>query len=364
VVGAGALALIVIVGVFVGSSAYARSSVLVSAKARGFALSVSTVDTHFGSLTLHGVTVELPGAANLSLKAPAAEVELGDRGKVSLPTFELTASGAVADVAAPFGAWRGGPHAPTIVEGKVGHVVWSDFLVAGGTLEATNAALAMKDDTLTLDLPTLSVSLPQGTLGGWKGHLDSSPDETKLLIWFDRAHSDGAPNVTVLYRSALGVAVNVVVAKTPVARLGIPVSMASPETTMELNLSAQIVPGGQLVTGHLALGLDPVSIDGARAPMNVEGNVSGDPKRPLHVEGGRLVLGGASSRISGFMTVEEGGLTFEIDRPSPGTGDLLPPLLFDTRTWTAVKGRVVPSGTAAPSAPSPPKAPKLPPRKR
>ncbi len=351
-IGGGALGLVVLVASLVASSAYARSSVLASAKARGFAVSVATVDVHAGSLTLHGITAEFPNAANLSLKAPAAEVELGERGRVSLATFELTASGNVGDVAAPVGAWRGGSHAPTTLEGKAGHVVWSDFLVAGGKLEATSAVLAMKDDTLTLDLPTMSVSLPQGTVGGWKGHLDSSPDETKLLIWFDHAHAEGAPNVTVLFRSALGVAVNVVVAKTPVAHLGIPTSMSSPETTLELNLSAQIVPGGELVTGHVALGLDPVSIDGAPALMNVEGNVSGDPKRPLHIEGGRLVLGGVSSRISGFMTVEDGGLTFELDRPSPRTGDLLPPLLFDTRTWTAVKGPVPPSLTPAPAPPT------------
>ncbi len=338
---------------------YARNAAIAAASARGLVLSVGSVEPRINGLTLNEVTITLPDVPNLSMKAPVVEVDLGVAGnarKISVPGYEISASGSVSDLAAAFGAWRNGPHRPTTVVAKSGHLVWSDFLGLGAQLEGINVSLeaGTKDDAaLTMDLPSLSLGLPRGTVGAWSGHLDSSPDETRLVVSLDPTKQDGPPNITVLSRPTAGVVLTVVTPRTKLSHVGVPAELRRGEDPeVDLSLSADISPNSDKLTAHAALTIFGVAA-GAKTPVDLvlEGNVSGDPRKLLHVEGGTFTLSKSTTKLTGTVTLAKDGIVVELDRPVARAQAPLPPLVLDTREWTG-KGEIAaptPSPTPSPA---------------
>jgi hypothetical protein len=338
---------------------YARNATIAAASARGLILSVGNVEPRMNGLTLNEVTITLPDVPNLSMKAPIVEVDLGVTGsvrRISIPGYELSLRGSVSELSAAFAAWRAGPHRPTMAVAKSGHLVWSDFLSLGAQLEGINVSLeaGTKDDaTFTMDAPSLSLGLPRGTVGAWSGHLESSPDETRLVVSLDQMKQDGPPNLTVLSRPTAGVVLTVVAPRTKLSHVGVPAELLrGQDPEIDLSLSADISPKSDKLTAHAALTVFGVAT-GAKTPVDLvlEGNVSGDPEKPLHVEAGTFTLSKSTTKLTGTVTLAKDGVIVELDRPVARAQPPVPPLVLDTREWTG-KGEMAapaPLPTAAPA---------------
>jgi len=339
-----------------------RSVVTQAASRRGLTLSVDRVEPRVGGVILHGVTVRLESLDDVSLKAPDIDVTVDWAGtvqRVVAPGYELAVHGSAADVAAHFDHWRAQPHASLALEARSGHLVWTDVLFAGTSLEALDVSLSLGAEELRalhVDAASLTLTLPGGALGPWQGRLDSTADETKVVVALDRSKPDAPPSLTFLSRPTLGKVFSLTIPRTKPALIGLPPELlrVGPDVTVDVALEGQVMPAGHPITAHTKLALSGVALPmapGSSAPVDLtlEASVGGEQAAPLAIERGTLTLGKSSARVNGRVTLEADGVRVEVDRPG-GKAFAPPPLVFDTRDWTVAHVAAAPAGQPAPAA--------------
>jgi hypothetical protein len=67
----------------------------------------------------------------------------------------------------------------------------------------------------------------------------------------------------------------------------------------------------------------------------LEGSLTGDPTKPMHIESGTWTVGKTKSRLSGLVTMTPDAIHAEVDRPAGRVGPPPAPFVLDTRAWTA-----------------------------
>jgi serine/threonine-protein kinase len=339
---------------------YLASLAVASAARRGLMLSVESLEPRSGGFTLTRATVGLSGVSGLAAKASEVMVDLDWQGnvrKISVPGFELSVHGDARELASRFAAWRAAPHVPLAFEAKAGHLVWTDVLVPGVNAEGINASLQMggaDDGAISLDAPSVTVSLPRGSVGPWRAHLESTVGDTKLTVSLDRAKTDGPPSIVVVSRPALGTVINATIPRTKVVQIGVPADffLAGSDPEVDLVLEAQAMPTGEPVSAHVVLGLFGGLGSAQPADLVLDGNIQGDSAQPLHIDPGTLSLGKVKARLTGTISLAPDGIRAEVDRPQR-TGPPLPPFVVDTRDWTA-------PSKEKPAPPPPPSASAMP----
>jgi serine/threonine-protein kinase len=351
---------------------FLKSAIVAAAARRGFVLSIDGVEPQGGGLALSGVTLGLAGVSDVSMKA--REVDLGfdwqgNLQKVLVPGFELSLRGDPTDVAGHFASWRSAPHLPFAFEASAGHLVWTDVVPQVVQAEGIDVSLGLGgrgEGSVHLDASSLVVKVPRGSLGPWRGALDSTADETKVVIALDRSRPDGSPNVTFVTRPTLGKMLSATIPRTRSSVVGIPADLlrAGPDPEFDLAVEGQVMPTGEPLTAHAALSLfaSPRSTGGSGAtPVDIvfEGSVAGDSTHPLGIDPGSITVGKVKSRLNGTVTFPRGGVCIEVDRPSAKTPRPQAPFVLDTREWLAPPeaagaSKAAPTPPPTASAPAPP----------
>ena len=323
---------------------------LAAALKRGLVLTIGGLEPRSSGLSLSDVTIALPNVPEVTMTASAIDLDLGWGGelrRVAIPGYELQVHGAARELGAHFAAWRAASHLPVAFEAKAGHVVATNLLVEGMQIEGIDVSMVggAKDETsLSLDAPSLSVTLPSGMLGPWRARVDTTTEETKLLVSLDRSKAEGPPSLTLTERAALGLVFSATIPRTKVVRIGVPAEFlhAGSDPELDLSLEAQTMPGGNPVNARITLGLFGILAGAsagapAAAPVDLVlvGALSGDPASPLSIDKGTLTLGKVSTRLTGTVSLESDGVRLEMQRVAPRPNAILPPLVFDTRDWTA-----------------------------
>jgi hypothetical protein len=333
----------------------AKRAVLAGAEKRGITLTVGAVEPRNGGITLTDVTLTLPQVPELSVKAKSVDVDVswqGEARKIVVPGYELTAHGAVGDVAAHFGTWRASPRAAVALEAKAGHIVWADAIVPGVQLEGLDVSTtfgAKDEGSLEMNAPSLTVTTPRGALGPWAAHLEAGGTETKLVVSLDRSKTDGPPSVTFLARPALGLLISVAVPKTKASRIGVPADLlhATSDPELDLTLEAQVMPTGSPITSHATLSVFGIA---GGADLVLAGAIAGDRGKLIHIEPGTISIGKANAKMNGTITFGDDGFRVEVERPGTKAPSG-PSFVFDTRDWTTARPDAPPKPAPAPPAP-------------
>ena len=354
----------------------AMSAVTAAAASRGVLLSATSIELRSGGATLTGAAMTLASVSDLKMTAPEIDVEvdwMGNLRKITIPGYTLSMRGSAKDVAARFAAWRNAPHLPLAFEARAGRLVWADVLSPGVLVEGLDVSMASGssgEGSLVIDAPSMSVTLPtaprkrQGdgvpaTLGPWRTHLESTTEETKGAVFFDRAKADAPANLTLLTRPALGVLLSASIPRSKAALIGLPVDVlgAGADLEIQLTFEGQEMPTGEPVTARGALSLFGVTNVGGAATATdlvIEGAFGGDTSKPLRIDAGTITLGKVKAHLAGLVTIEPDGARFELERPG-AHGPASAPLVLDTREWT--QGRATSAKTVTAPAPSASSAP-------
>jgi hypothetical protein len=199
----------------------------------------------------------------------------------------------------------------------------------------------------------VTTTLARGALGPWRGHLESSADETKVTAAFDRAREDAPANVTVVVRSTVGTLLDVTFPRSKLAAIGVPPELAGlpAEAEVALMFEGQVMPTGEPVTSHGSLTLYGVPpAPGAVGDVGFEWGFAGDTAKPIHMDSAAVTVGKTKTTTSGWVTFDHDGVRVEIDRP-PATraAQMGAPYALDTREWT---GKEAPKPTPAPAPPA------------
>jgi serine/threonine-protein kinase len=340
-------AVIVVAGaVSLEKSALLESLAVHGAAQRGLSLSAERVTLGGGGLSLSGASVRFVESGDVTLRAPRIDVVLGWLGtveKVVVPRYDLTVRGSAADIADRFAKWRAEPHPPVEAEARSGHVLWSDAVLPGVSLEADGVSLTMgveDEPRLHLETQSLTASVADARLGPWPARLDSAPAETRLVVHLDSARADGPPSVTVLARPTLGRIFSVTIPRSKVARLGVPPAFlhVGSDPEVDLVLEGQVFPTGEPVNARAKLALYGVTIPALAdaslvTDVSIEGKIGGRPADLIAITEGVVTVQDESSPVKGSVTLDRTGIRIEIDRPRAAAS--APPLLvFDTRALT------------------------------
>jgi serine/threonine protein kinase len=360
--GRGALFFLVVLG-GAGSAAWrfgpdlARASIVDGATKRGLAVTIDRIDPRSGGFTLTGVTVSLANVKDVTLTAPEVDLTLDWQGrlqKVFIPGYDLTLHGTATDLATRFAAWRKEPHAAVACEAKAGHLSWTDAIVPGVHVEGIDVSLSVGDageGAVHVEVPSLTVGVSRGSLGPWRAVLDSTAEETKLAVAFDRAKVDGPPNVV---RPTLGSVLSITIPRTKPSAVGVPSDFVASD--LDLALESDVLPAGEPLTAHAKLALfgvpNPTPRAAGSTDIVVEGAVSGDTSGMLRVESGTLTIGKVKTPLTGSLVFAHDGLRVEVEHPVGKTAPP-PPFTFDTREWTAPPAATKPPVAAPVATPAP-----------
>jgi hypothetical protein len=302
------------------------------------------------------------------VSAKAAEVDLeldweANVRSIVVPGYELAVRGSVADVTAAFAKWRASPHLPVRFEAKAGHLLWSGLLAPGVQAEGISVVttLGVADEgALSIDAPSLELLVPRGSVGPWRGHLDSTAGETKLTVALDRSKQDGPPSLVVVSRPSLGTVLTATVPRTKAVQIGVPADffLAGWDPEVDVALEAQVMPGGEPLNAHAVIslfGLGGAAMGAGGPPVDVllEGNLHGDPSKPLPIDPGSLTIGKVKTHITGEVTLAPDRIRVEVERPAGKATTAPPPFVLDTHDWTAAKDAAPPPKPATSSSTSP-----------
>ena len=205
------------------------------------------------------------------------------------------------------------------------HVTWSRFLGDADTLTAEASGLemvrgmAMEDDVhFTTARATLTSG--RGTFGPWRVDAERTPRSGRVRIGFDAMLPDGPSALFV--QSESGVTATVRIARTPLARLGIPaaaVGLAVDEAT-QLEASIQLSrPLPNRVAADIDVTVHDARLAGGQTKQDLllTGQLAGDPTKPLDVIRGALAFGPLRANAAGAVTLFDRGFRVDLKWTAP-----------------------------------------------
>ncbi len=331
---------------FLPASLAIKTRVLAAATEHGVELTLDRVELVRGGLALRRVKASLVGCPGVTLTAGKVGVTL-DRtlglDHVSLQGYEVRLSGGASDLAAQLATWRSAGHLPLAVEGNAGHLVWSGGAIPTLGLEALDVSAtlaASPGNPVTLDSPSLLVSLPRGHAGPWGAHVELLGTRTRARIGLNAASPNAPPSATYIERPLAGAIWALDIPRGSTFKIGMPAELfgLGSDLSVDVALQARVGPSGRSLEGEGHVGIYGLLVTagrGSKVPLNlvVSGRVAGDPARPLALAGGMLTLGNATSPVAGSLTLKPDGIRIEVERPS-SRREAMPALALDTRDWT------------------------------
>lgn len=309
---------------------YVRRQCIETAAAHGIALEVddAVIDASgFRLLGVRATAADVPGA-----RAEAPEVEVVTSGlhpdKMTVKRAQLALQGRVATVDAALAKWRaspaggqGGAWMPSTLVVDESRVVWPSPIGDNARLEAANVHFdvtwkpAANGTTSDVHARSDKVTLvvPGGTLGPWRVDLDRAPGTSRVRVALDPGVPD-ACTLLVVGNDERTTSVDVVIPRSPLARLGIPAEMLGLHGSgLQVEANAHFVAlGPQRADANGKGGFYGIEA-GLPRPLDVawEATATGDPRVGLDVKKARLAAGPLVGTLTGMLKTFDDG--FRVD---------------------------------------------------
>jgi hypothetical protein len=302
---------------------YVRHKCVETAAAHGIALEVDGAEMTMSGFRLLGVRATAAAVPEARAQAPEVDVETSGLRpqRMTIRRGELALRGPVSAVQGGLSRWRASPAGtpegdwmPQVLVAEESRVVWQSPVGDGVELQAadTHVEIDWHSQAAELHLRSarVTVAVPGGTLGPWRMDLDRTAS-LRFRVALDPAAPD-ACTVLVVGNDERVTSVDVVVPRSPFARLGIPAELVglrgSPQVETTLHYAARPQHADLNARGAL------YSIDaGLPAPLGVswEAGASGDPGVGIDLTKARLAVGPLVGTLAGTLKTYDGG--FRVD---------------------------------------------------
>jgi hypothetical protein len=317
---------------------YVRRECVETAAAHGIALDVDDVaiaGTGFRLIGVRATAADVPGA-----RAEAPEVEVETSGlrpdKMTVRRAQLTLQGRFTAVDGALAKWRasaserrgqGGAWMPSTLIVEESRVVWQSLIGENARLEAANVHFDVTwrpaGGRTTTDVharsDNVNLVIPGGALGPWRIDLDRTPGTSRARVAFDPAVPD-ACTLLVVGDDDRTTSVDVVVPRSPLARLGLPppiLGLHGSAIQVEMNAHYTAV-GPQKADATAKGGLYAIDA-GLPRPLDVafEASATGDPRAGLDVKKGRLAAGPLVGTLNGTLKTFDDGFRVDLAWTAP-----------------------------------------------
>ena len=323
-----ALVALAVVGVLFVLPWYVRRQCIEAAAAHGITLGIDDVKVDPSGFRLVGVTARADAIPGVRAHAAAVNVETSGLTphKMTALGGELTLQGRWSAVASAFSKWRasptggqGGEWAPAMLVVDGARVTWTAPLSDDARIDATQAHVEItwggRDAEVHARSDGVTVSFTGGALGPWRVDLDRTPGTSRMRVALDPGVPD-ACTVLVVGDDDRTTQVDVVVPRSPLARLGVPPALVGLQGK-SLQAEAQVHydalgPARSRTTAKGAI----YGIEGASLPrpldVSFEGEAAGDPDAGLDVKKARLAAGPLVGALTGTVKTFDDGFRMDL----------------------------------------------------
>jgi eukaryotic-like serine/threonine-protein kinase len=301
-----------------------KSRLVTDAKRAGITLEIEKVAVSFSGVTLRGVRARATRMPNVEVTSPQILSEGWSGKKIAIVGAQIEIRGQASEVGvdaasvqADLRKFLGASPRRVVLTG--GHVAWKDVLGEGSSLEASDVGIDGvwgAEQGANVNVSRFEIKTPRASFGPWGASLERDGERSRLRLLFDPALVDG-PNVLFVWTSGSLTRVAVKVPRVAVARLGIPVAALLGDGALDA-AEVEIAMEGERTPAARVLGSGKANVYGARlkgvkAPVDVElkGNVSGQPGKPLDLYETKLSLGPFVVDVKGTLTPADAG--FRLD---------------------------------------------------
>ena len=222
----------------------------------------------------------------------------------------------------PAPAGRSGAWEPSSLVFEDSRIVWQMPFAENARVEASNVHF---DTTIRGEAPemharsdTVTIAVPGGRLGPWRVDVDRTPDASRVASRVRVALDPAVPEAcTVLVVEDVGGAtsVDVVVPRSPLARLGLPPALLGLKgKALQAEMTAHYVPMGpdraDLNAKGGLYGIDA----GLPAPLDVawDAAASGAPRSGLDLKKARLAAGPLAGALTGTLKPFDDGFRLDL----------------------------------------------------
>ena len=295
---------------------YVRTQCIEQAASHGITLTLGEVTVGPSSFTLTNVAMVARDLPDARLTSSEVDVDTSwlQPTKVSARGMELTLKGHFSDVAASVEKWTASDHgfrgsawaslAPLVTDGS--RIVWQDPVGEGVRVEASgvHADVSWRNGSTVLHANSENVLavLAGGSLGPWRVDIDRTPDASRTCVGLDPAVA-GACTVLVVGDAETTTAVDVVLPRSPIGRLGVPAKMLGLSgKDLQVEASAHYATSGTARVDASTKGaVHGIELPGVPLPLDVtwEGGAAGRPDSVIDVKNARIAVGPLVGAVKG-----------------------------------------------------------------
>jgi hypothetical protein len=300
-------------------------------------VSIDEADAHGLAVEIDGVEVGLRGFRLVGVRAAASDIPqasllardliVGTSGlqpqNVTAHGLELSLKGDFRTIAAALAKWRTSPHggqsgtwAPESLLVDGARVVWQSPIGENARAEASGVHfdVVWKDRSFAVHASSdnVAITVPQGTIGPWRIDVDRGPSTSRVRVVLDPGVPDACTILAFGDAEAI-TSVDVVIPRSPVARLGISPQLVGAAQDLQIDSTIHYARQGPHRVEVTAKG----GIFGLQAPelktFDVLWDValSGDPQSGADAKKAQLAVGPLVGPLRGtFKTFDDG---FRVD---------------------------------------------------
>jgi hypothetical protein len=307
-----------------GLPRYVRAQCVEQARSHGITVTIDEVAVDLAHFHLTNVVMTAQDVPLARLTAPEVDVETSwlQPKKVTAKGMELSFEGRWEALAASFDKWGASDHgfkgsswaalAPVITDGS--RIVWKDPIGEGARVEAAgvHADVSWRAGGTVIHASSDNVStvLAGGTFGPWRVDVDRAPGSARTCVGLDPG-VPGMCTVLVVGDGDVTTAVDVVLPRSPLAHLGVPLQLVGLHgKDLQVDATVHYATRGDARADAAFKGaVHAIESPGLPRPFDVswDGALGGDPRAGIDVKQARLAIGPLVGGVKGtFKRFDDG----------------------------------------------------------
>jgi hypothetical protein len=325
------------VGAALAAPYYVKSWVAERARRSGLAVTVDKVVFRPDALRLTGTQVGVLGLEGVSLRVGEVEIALEkmEPRAIVVHGLDVTLRGDARELGATLAQWAAALPQPLAIHASSGHVTWVNPFGEGTQLDTFDTTISTAS-RLDVSAPSLMVGTPRGKLGPWTIALSESGSEGRLTLGLDP--SLPSSKMVLSLQKDGGVAVELDVPQSPLARLGVPADALglSSDPTVEAHLDVARKSAGP-IDGHVTFGFYALRFVASHPPaspldVRLQAGFSGDSADAIALKDGAVGVGAAKGKVTGILSLKDRSARADVSMTWSGAASSLPAaLVLDTR---------------------------------
>lgn len=308
---------------------YIRTQCVEQAASHGITLTIGDVSVSPSSFQLTNVSMVAHDLPDARLTSTEVDVDTSwlQPTKVSAKGMELTLKGHFSEVSATVEKWSASDHgfrgsswaalAPIVTDGS--RIVWQDPIGEGVRVEASgvHADVSWRNGSTVLhaNSENFLAVLAAGTFGPWRVDIDRTSDAARTCLALDPAIA-GACTVLIVGDAEATTAVDVVLPRSPIGRLGVPAKMLGLSgKDLQVEATVHYVASGNVRLDASTKGAaHGIEVPGVPLPLDVtwEGGASGRPDSVVDVKNARIAVGPLVGGVKGTFKRFSDGFRVEL----------------------------------------------------